>query len=88
MLCKEASKNCWDSYSVVVSGDEEDRQKNLGKEKQRKERNRIWEAAGSPEGCPGVPGSRTPEQQPVLPGRHSGVEPGHLAVGVLCLLSV
>lgn len=76
MLCKEASKHCWVSYSVVVSGGEDDRQKSLGKEKQRKERNRLWQAAGSPEGCPAVPGSRHPppprEQQPWLPGRRSG----------------
>lgn len=77
MLCKEASKHCWVSYSVVVSGGEDDRQKSLGKEKQRKKRNRLWQAAGSPEGCPAVPGSRHPhppphEQQPWLPGRRSG----------------
>lgn len=88
MLCKEASKHCWVSYSVVSAGSEEDRQKSLGKEKQRKESNRLWKAAGSPEGCPGVPGSRISEQQPLLPGRHSGVELGHLAVVVLCLLAV
>lgn len=65
MLCKEASKHCWVSYSVVVSGGEDDRQKSLGKEKQRKERNRLWQAAGSPEGCPAVPASRHSPPNPV-----------------------
>lgn len=76
MLCKEASKHCWVSYSVVVSGGEDDRQESREGEAEEGEKQAL---AGSrePRGMPCCAWLQAPppplrEQQPWLPGRRSG----------------
>lgn len=64
MLCKEASKHCWVSYSVVVSGGEDDRQESREGEAEEGEKQAL---AGSrePRGMPCCAWLQAPPPHPV-----------------------